>query len=77
MILLVIIYGVSFGVKYSMREKGLSLYEQEDYESALDLFEEALKPRLPLLESFDNDVRFYMADCSVSTVRLNYGLQKK
>lgn len=66
-LLLVIIYGVSFGVKYSMRSKGLSLYEKEDYEGAVDLFEEALKPRLPLLERFDNDVRFYLADCYVNT----------
>lgn len=65
-ILLVIIYGVSFGVKYSMRNKALSLYEKEDYEGAIDLFEEALKPRLPLLEMFDNDTRFYMADCYVN-----------
>ncbi len=71
LVLLVIIYGVSFGVKYSMREKGLSLYEQEDYEGAVDLFVEALKPRLPLLEDFDNDVRFYIADCYVNTG--NYG----
>ncbi len=71
LVLLVIVYGVSFGVKYSMREKGLSLYEQEDYEGAVDLFVEALKPRLPLLEKFDNDVRFYIADCYVNTG--NYG----
>ncbi|MCI8508770.1 MAG: hypothetical protein HFJ06_09445 [Lachnospiraceae bacterium] len=71
LVLLVIVYGVSFGVKYSMREKGLSLYKQEDYEGAVDLFVEALKPRLPLLEKFDNDVRFYIADCYVNTG--NYG----
>lgn len=70
--LLIIVYGVSFGVKYSMRSKGLSLYQQEDYESAIDLFTEALKPRLPMLEDFDNDVRFYIADCYVNTGE--YGL---
>lgn len=62
-----IIYCVSFGIKYSMRNKALSLYEKEDYEGAIDLFEEALKPRLPLMEFFDNDVRLYMADCYVNT----------
>lgn len=63
---IILVYGVSFGVKYSMRDKAVSLYGQGDYEGALALFEEALKPRLPLLESFDNDVRFYMADCYVN-----------
>lgn len=72
LLLLVIIYGVSFGVKYSMRNKALSLYEKKDYEGAIDLFEEALKPRLPLLETLDNDTRFYMADCYVNTGK--YGL---
>ena len=66
-ILLVITYGVSIGVKYSMFNKGLALYEKEDYEGAIDLLEEALKPRLPLLEFFDNDVRLYLADCYVNT----------
>lgn len=66
-LLLIIVYGVSFGVKYSMRSKGLSLYAKEDYEGAIDLLEEALKPRLPLFESFDNDVRLYLADCYVNT----------
>lgn len=66
-LLLLIIYSVAFSVKYSMRSKALSLYEKEDYEGAIDLFEEALKPRLPLLESFDNDIRLYMADCYVNT----------
>lgn len=66
-LLLVIIYGVSFGVKYSMWNKALSLYEKEDYAGAVHLFEEALKPRLPLMEHFDNDVRFYLADCYVNT----------
>lgn len=70
-LLLLIVYGVSLSVKYSMRNKALSLYEQGDYEGAIDLFEEALKPRLPLLEAFDNDVRLYMADCYMNTG--NYG----
>ena len=65
-ILLILVYGVSFGIKYSMRNKALSLYEKEDYTAAVDLFNEALKPGLPLLESFDNDVRFYLADCYVN-----------
>lgn len=63
---LVIMYGVSFGVKYSMREKAISLYEQQDFDGAIDMFREALKPRLPLMESFDNDVRFYLADCYIN-----------
>lgn len=65
-VLVVITYMVSFGVKFSMRSKALSLYNQNDYTGAIDLFEEALKPRLPLLEFFDNDVRFYLADCYVN-----------
>lgn len=65
-LLLVILYGVSFGTKYSMRNKGLSLYTQGDFEGAIDLLEEALKPRLPLMERFDNDIRFYLADCYVN-----------
>lgn len=67
MLLLAIIYGVSIGVKYSMFHKGLALYENKDYEGAIDLFEEALKPRLPFLETFDNDVRLHLADCYVNT----------
>lgn len=66
-ILIVIIYGVSIGVKYSMFSKGLTLYGREDYESAIDLLEEALKPRLPFLEDFDNNIRLYLADCYVNT----------
>jgi tetratricopeptide (TPR) repeat protein len=65
-VLLVLVYGVSFGVKYSMYNKGLSQYKDEDFEGAVTLFSEALKPRLPLLESFDNNVRFYLADCYVN-----------
>lgn len=72
LLLLAIIYGVSIGVKYSMRSKALSLYEKKDYEGAIDLFEEALKPRLPLMETLDNDTRFYMADCYVNAGK--YGL---
>ena len=64
--LVILLYGVSFGVKYSMREKAISLYEQQDFEGAIDLYYEALKPRLPLLEDFDNDVRFYLADCYIN-----------
>lgn len=64
--LILLLYGVSFGVKYSMREKAISLYEQEDFVGAIDLFQESLKPRLPLLESFDNDVRFYLADSYIN-----------
>lgn len=68
----VITYGVSFGVKYSMRDKALSLYRQADYAGAVELFQEALKPGLPLLEAFDNDVRMYLADCYVNIG--DYGL---
>lgn len=66
-ILLIITYGLSIGIKYSMYNKGLTLYEKEDYEGAIDLLEEALKPRLPFLEEFDNNVRLYLADCYVNT----------
>lgn len=65
-LLSVIIYGVSFGVKYSMYNKGYSLYVREDYEGAESLFAESLKPRLPMLGSFDNNVRLYLADCYVN-----------
>lgn len=65
-VMLFLLYSISIGIKYSMRVKGLSLYAQEDYEGAMSLFEEALKPRLPFLERFDNDVRFYLADCYVN-----------
>lgn len=71
-VVLILFYGVSFGIKYSMRSKALSLYEQEDYKGAIDLFEEALKPTLPLLEFFDNDVRFYLADCYVHEGQYGY-----
>lgn len=64
--LVILLYGISFGVKYSMREKAISLYEQEDFDGAIDMFHEALKPRLPLVEAFDNDVRFYLADCYIN-----------
>lgn len=62
---IVLIYVISFGVKYSMRSKALSLYEKQDYKGAIDLFQEALKPTLPLMGFLDNDVRFYLADCYV------------
>lgn len=64
--LFIVMYGVLFGVKYSMREKAISLYEEQDFEGAIDLFQEALKPGLPFTESFDNDVRFYLADCYIN-----------
>lgn len=62
----IVIYVVSFGVKFSMRSKAISLYNKEEYQGAVELFEEALKPELPFLEKFDNDIRFYMADCYVN-----------
>lgn len=65
LIVLVVSYVVSFIVKYTMKSKAISLYENEDYPGAIDLFNESLKPGLPLLESFDNDVRFYLGDCYV------------
>lgn len=65
-VLLIMSYAVAFGVKYSMKDKALSLYQQGDYQGAIDLFEEALKPCIPFLESFDNDVRLYMADCYIN-----------
>lgn len=71
-VLLILFYGITFGIKYSMRSKALSLYEQEDYKGAIDLFEEALKPTLPMLEFFDNDVRFYLADCYVHEGQYGY-----
>ena len=64
--MIVLVYGVSFGVKFSMLNKGLSQYEKDDFEGAVSLFTEALKPRLPLLENFDNNIRFYLADCYVN-----------
>ncbi len=72
----VLLYGVSFGVKYSMREKAISLYEQEDFAGAIDLFQEALIPCLPFMESFDNDVRFYLADCYINIGEYQYGCQQ-
>lgn len=70
--ILVLAYAVLFCIKYSMRSKAISLYEQEDYNGAIDLFEEALKPTLPLLEFFDNDVRFYLADCYIHEGKYGY-----
>lgn len=71
-ILLLLFYGFSFGIKFSMRNKALSLYEKEDFKGAVDLFEEALKPGLPFLEFFDNDVRFYLADCYIHEGQYGY-----
>lgn len=65
-VMVIIAYGVFFGVKYSMYSKGYSLYKKEDYEGAVSLLKESLKPRLPMLESFDNNVRLYLADCYVN-----------
>ena len=65
-ILILLFYAVSYGVKYSMKNEAISLYVDKDYQGAADLFKEALKPRLPLLEEFDNDVRFYLADCYIN-----------
>ncbi len=58
-----IAYGAAYGVKYSMRARGIVLYENGDFEAAVPLFEEALKPEIPFLDGFDNDVRYYLADC--------------
>lgn len=62
----ILVYGVSFGVKWSMLNKGISQYNQEDFEGAVSLFHEALKPGLPLFEEFDNNIRYYLADCYVN-----------
>ncbi|MGN0497093.1 MAG: tetratricopeptide repeat protein [Lachnospiraceae bacterium] len=70
--IIILTYVISFGVKYSMRSKALSLYKEGDYKGAIDLFEEALKPTLPLMEGFDNDVRFYLADCYVNEGKYGY-----
>lgn len=69
MILFLLLYVISIGVKISMRGKAISLYEKDDYKGAIDLFEEALKPNLPGLEFLDNDTRFYLADCYVNEGR--------
>lgn len=66
LVLLIIINIVALAVKYSAKTKAIKLYQKEDYEGAIDLFEEALKPRLPFMEQFDNDVRFYLADSYVN-----------
>ena len=59
-------YAVSYGVKYSIKKEAVILYDEGDYQEAIDLFNEALKPQLPLLTAFDNDVRLYLADCYVN-----------
>lgn len=65
-LVLVLMYGISLGVKFSMYKKGCDRYDNSNYEDAIPLFEESLRPRLPLLEFFDNNVRFYLADCYVN-----------
>lgn len=65
-IMIIVLYIVCIGVKFSMRKKALSLYKDEDYSAAIELLEESLKPHLPLLAFFDNDVRYYLADCYVN-----------
>lgn len=65
-VILVIVYSVTLGIKGSKRNKAYDLYQKEDYEGASKLYEEALKPRLPMLERFDNNVRYYLADCYVN-----------
>lgn len=65
-IIIFFIYIVSYCVKYSMKDEALSLYENGDYQGAVELLEEALSPRLPFLYTFDNDIRYYMADCYVN-----------
>lgn len=64
--LVILICGVSYGVKYSMFQKGLSLYEEGEFEGAVELFEDALKPRLPIFTDFDSNVRLYLADAYVN-----------
>ncbi len=72
---LVVIFLVLFGVKYSMKKKAVSLYDEGDYQGALDLFNEAISPSLPLLTGFDNDIRLYIADCYINSGE--YGLACK
>ncbi len=59
-------YAVYYGVKYSIKKEAVILYDEGDYQGAIDLFNEALKPQLPLLTTFDNDIRLYLADCYVN-----------
>lgn len=63
---ILLLYIVIYCVKYSMKDKALSLYDDGDYQGAVELFDEALDPRLPFLNTFDNDIRYYMADCYVN-----------
>ncbi|MBE5923364.1 MAG: hypothetical protein E7271_02715 [Lachnospiraceae bacterium] len=70
-----VVYAVLFGVKYTMKKKAVSLYDEGDYQGALDLFGEAVSPSLPLLADFDNDIRLYMADCYINIGE--YGLACK
>ena len=64
--LCVLLYSIAFGIKYHMRDRALSLYQNGDYAGALPLLEEALHPPLLFAESMDNDVRLYIADCYVN-----------
>ena len=66
MMILCVLYAITFAMKYSLRSKGISLYQQEDYEGAISLLDEALTPAVPGLENFDNDVRLYLAGCYVN-----------
>lgn len=74
--LIVMGYAVSISIKYTMKDKGLSLYAQSDYEGALAMFEEAMKPRLPFLEKFDNDIRLYIADCYINADDFGFACQQ-
>ena len=65
-VMILLLYIVVYCVKYSMKSKALSLYDEADYQGAVELFDEALNPRLPFLNTFDNDIRYYMADCYVN-----------
>ncbi|MBR1599812.1 MAG: hypothetical protein IJ661_13005 [Lachnospiraceae bacterium] len=63
---LVFIYFFSYGSKYNFKTKALAVYDDGDYQGAVSLFEEALKPQLPFINKFDNDIRMYLADCYVN-----------
>lgn len=63
LLILVLVYMVAIGVKFVTKSKAITMYHEEEYEAAIELFEDALKPRLPLLQGFDRDIRFYLADC--------------
>ena len=61
--IVIFVYLFTFCLKFSIKTKALKAYESEDYQGAVDLFEEALKPQLPYMYSIDNDSRLYLADC--------------